>query len=653
MTASRRKFLISSLASAAAVGSHALPGWARRRRSGPQPLFHDDFRRDREGWGWPWFNQRFGRRWKVRSGRALYHLPPSESPVYYRPNPILVLDRDVANVDVRATVATNNVTARVGVVARAATYDRYYAAYIGPGSVLRLTRCGHHDEKVLARVPLPVGVNRWYRIRLQVRGANPVNLRVKAWPAGGYEPGWMIQQRDTDPGAILDSGPFGVIVQHAVDDRGATARIGEFVAWSAQRPRPTTARIAYALAGPPQNGNVRVVAKSAVPARVAFQLARDPAFTQEVVTTPKRRTTSWAQTAKADLSIAAYGPSTPLYWRAVATRRGTTSYGPISMLRTPPETGVPVRFAFGACTKWQPSPRKSFLHARLRLPDFYLHQGDLGYVPHRVIDHAPDTYQDHWIRMLMDPHLKEMTTEIPFAFYQDDADYGRNLADASTLRRFTIKAHEELTANPSGAYFSFTFGDVHVFALDTRRFSSGRKADDGRTKLGADQKKWLLESMSAAADANAGLLVVASPQAFGSDSSPGSWRRGYTEEWSELIDYFEDLGAPVLIISGDAHGHRLHEYPQKNLDPGLPRIVEFVSAGTEQTKFSDEIDPKILLRQAKGSGFGFVELGPEREVSGQRTRTLTLAAVKSSDGDPFWTAQYVIVPGVGIFPGGL
>jgi hypothetical protein len=107
----------------------------------------------------------------------------------------------------------------------------------------------------------------------------------------------------------------------------------------------------------------------------------------------------------------------------------------------------------------------------------------------------------------------------------------------------------------------------------------------------------------------------------------------------------------VLIVSGDAHGHRLHEYPQKNLDPSVPRIVELVSSGTEQNKFSDDVDPRILLRQAKGSGFGLVELGPEETTGGQRVRTLTLSALRSADGAPLWAPQrYLIVRGVGIFP---
>jgi phosphodiesterase/alkaline phosphatase D-like protein len=254
--------------------------------------------------------------------------------------------------------------------------------------------------------------------------------------------------------------------------------------------------------------------------------------------------------------------------------------------------------------------------------------------------------------MMMDPSFASMARAVPISMSQDDADYGVNLADRSTLRRFTIRAHDELTANPRSAYFTFRYGDMAVFVIDTRRFSTGKRVEpERRSKLGAEQKQWLFDEMRRAADGDAGLLVVSSPQAFGSDHSPASWRRGYADEWAELMDFFDALGAPVLIVSGDAHGHRLHEYPQKNLDPSVPRIVEFVSSGTEQNKFSDDIDPQILLRQAKGPGFGLVELGPEETRAGQRTRTLTLSALKSTDGTPMWAPQrYLIVRGVGIFP---
>ncbi|HEV2755474.1 MAG TPA: alkaline phosphatase D family protein [Actinomycetota bacterium] len=657
MGTTRRTFIGGMAAAGAAVAARAVPALARRRkRKKPEPkwLFRDRLqRRDTPGWGWPWFNQRYGRRWAVSGHRGVYGLPPTENTVYYRPNPILVLDHDVANVDLRATISMSNPSARFGLLARASGYADYYAAHIGPGNHLRLVRCGHHDEKILARKPFYVEASRRYRIRFQVRGTRPVRLKVKAWPVNEPEPpGWNVDTADASPAALTDAGPFGVFAEHAIDGRGAAMRVGDVVAWSQDKRSYTAPSITYSMAGPVQRGRAKVVAKSAVPARIGFEYGSDATFTHGVRRVWAGHSSDRAQTASAELDLAGFDASAVVHWRAWAERRNVRVYGPTSSFRMPPAAGLPVRFAFGSCTRWQPSPRRSFEQARLQLPDFYLHQGDFGYVPHRVIAHAPDTYQDHWIRMLMDPGFGALTRSTAISMSQDDADYGTNLADRNTLRRFTIRAHDELTANPRSAYYTFRYGDVAVFVIDTRRYSTGKKVEpERRSKLGAQQKRWLFDEMQRAADDDAGLLVVASPQAFGSDHSPASWRKGFAQEWAELMDFFDALGTPVLIVSGDAHGHRLHEYPQKSLDPSVPRIVEFVSSGTEQNKFSDDVDPEILLRQAKGSGFGLVELGPEETRAGQRTRTLTLTPLRSSDGTPLWAPQrYLVVRGVGIIP---
>jgi hypothetical protein len=646
-------------AATAAIGARAAPVLARRRkkkREKPEPkwLFRDEFRRrDAVGWGWPWFNQRYGRRWAVADQRGIYRLPATENSVYYRPNPILVLDHDVANADLRATISMSNASARFGLLARAYGYADYYAAHLGPGNHIRLTRCGHHDEKVLARKPFYVEANRRYRIRFQVRGSGPVRLKVKAWPVTDPEPpGWNVDVTDASPGALTGPGPFGLFAEHAVDGRGAALRVSDFVAWSHEKPSYTAPHVTYSLAGPIQQTGVDVVAKSAVPARIGFEYAADATFTQDVRRVHAGHSSPRAQTATATLDVNGFAASSIVHWRAWAERRNVRRYGPASSFRMPPPPGFPVKFAFGSCTRWQPSPRRSFEQARLQLPDFYIHQGDFGYVPHRVIAHTPDTYQDHWIRMMIDPSFAAMTRAVPISLSQDDADYGRNLADRNTLMRFTIRAHDELSANPRSAYYTFRCGDVAVFVVDARRYSTGKKVEpESRSKLGAVQKQWLFDEMTHAAEKEPGLLVVASPQAFGSDHSPASWRRGYEDEWRELMDFFESLAAPVLIVSGDSHGHRLHEFPQKSLDPSIPRIVEFVSSGTEQNRFSDDLDPQIVLRHAKGSGFGVVELGPEETRAGQRTRTLTLSALRSADGAPLWPPQrYLVVRGVGIFP---
>ncbi|HYP23515.1 MAG TPA: alkaline phosphatase D family protein [Actinomycetota bacterium] len=658
MSTTRRTFIRGIAAATAVVAGRAAPVLARRRKAKrkkpePQWLFRDQFqRRDSAGWGWPWFNQRYGRRWAISDRRGVYRLPATENNVYYRPNPIFVLDHDVANADLRATISMSNEQARFGIVARGTGYAEYYAAHIGPGNHIRLVRCGHHDEKVLARKPFYVEANRRYRIRFQIRGAAPVRLKVKAWPVTEPEPRtWNIDTADPSPGALTTPGPFGLFAEHGVDGRGAALRVSDFVAWSQEKPSYTQASITYAMAGPIQGSRVKVVAKCAFPARVGFDYGADATFSN-VRRVWAGNSSDRAQTASAWLDLEGFDAGSVVHWRAWALRRGKRVFGPPSSLRMPPPPGLPVKFAFGSCTRWKPSPRPSVDHARLQLPDFYLHQGDLGYVPHRVITHAPDTYQDHWTRMFMDPSFQAMTRSVPVGVSQDDADYGTNLADRGSLRRFTIRAHDELTANPRSAYYTFRCGDMAVFVIDSRRYSTGKNVSPARrTKLGAEQKQWLFDEMTKASEDDVGLCVVASPQAFGSDRSPASWRKGFENEWRELMDFFEELVTPVLIVSGDAHGHRLHEYPQKNLDPNVPRIVELVSSGTEQNKFSDDVDPRIVLRQAKGSGFGFVELGAEETTGGQRVRTLTLSALRSTDGAPLWAPQrYLIVRGVGILP---
>lgn len=648
---SRRRFIQGSLAALGAIASRATPAAALARRKKDGPLFQDDFeRRDRAGWGGDWFNQRYDRHWQVQSNRGIFRFPATENRAIYRPTPVLVLDHDVADVDVRTTISVSNATVRAGLLARASTYADCYTAHVAPDHVLLLSRCSHHHETRLAKKKIRFSPDRRYRLRMQVRGTGPVRIRAKLWPVGTPEPRtWTVETIDTAPEAIVTKGAFGLFFQPPLDRRSAAVRVVDFVARSPEKPSVTAPAIAYALAGPPAGNAARLVAMSAVPSYISFEVSTDPTFTQNTVTLPSKHTNR-ALTARSSVDLTPFGTSTIVYWRPIADRGDARVVGPTASFRTAPPPGLPVRFAFGSCTRWQHSPKRSFDQARLKLADFYLHQGDFGYVPTKVVAHGPDTYQDHWARMMMDPSFVALTREMPISLMRDDADYGRNRADSRTLRPFTIEAHDQLNANP-GDFFETRYGDVAIFSVDCRRFSTGKDvAPDARSKLGAEQKQWLKDSMISAIADGMALLVLSSPQAFGSDVSVESWRGGYLHEWSELVDFFQRLGAPVLIISGDAHGHRLHEYPQKNLQTEVPRIVEIVSSGTEQNKFFDEIDPEFLLRKAKGSGFGLVELGAEQETGGQRTRTLTLTAVRTSDGSPFWTASYLIVRGVGLLP---
>lgn len=650
---SRRRFLGGSLAAVGATATRISPAraLARRRSRKDEPFFFDDFqRRDRAGWGGPWFNQRYGRRWAISGRRGIFRLGETENRNSYRPNPVLVLDHDVANVDLRTTLSTSNATARMGLVARATTYADYYVAYLSPDDLLRISRFGSHDLTKLGRARVPYKKDRRYRIRFQVRGTGPVRLRAKAWPVGTPEPArWAIETTDSSTEALVSKGPFGLLFMHATDRRASAIRVIDLVARTGERGSTTAPSVTFSFAGPPTGTTVRLAAKTAVPSSVHFEVATEPTFSQIVKTTEAQRTNR-AGVAKAPVDLGTFGSSSVVHWRAVARRAGEVVTGPTCTLRTSPAPGLPFRFAFGSCTRWEPTPKSSFDQARLKLPDTYLHQGDFGYVFSKVIDHAPDTYQDQWTRMFLDPSIAALIREVPIGLARDDAEYGVNRADSTTLRPFTFKAHDQMNANP-GPFYETRHGDVAIFNIDARGFSTGREVPDSeRSKLGSAQSGWLKESMSQAVEDDMGILIVSSPMAFGSDASPESWRRQYTAEWADLMDFFQGLGAPVLIVSGDAHGHRLHEFPQKNLQTDVPRIVEMVSSGTEQNRFYEGVDPQFLLKKAKGSGFGVVELGAEQTVGGQRTRTLTLTAVKTTDGSPYWTASYLAVRGVGLLP---
>ncbi|MGH2730235.1 MAG: hypothetical protein ACRDJI_06440, partial [Actinomycetota bacterium] len=128
MSTTRRNFIGSALASAGALVVRAPSSLARKRRKKrSNALYEDHFDRvDRAGWGRAWFNQRYQRHWAIKGKKAVYHLPESAQKVYYRPCPILVLDHDVAPIDLRATISVSNVTARTGLAARALDYARYY-----------------------------------------------------------------------------------------------------------------------------------------------------------------------------------------------------------------------------------------------------------------------------------------------------------------------------------------------------------------------------------------------------------------------------------------------------------------------------------------------------------------------------------------------
>ena len=112
------------------------------------------------------------------------------------------------------------------------------------------------------------------------------------------------------------------------------------------------------------------------------------------------------------------------------------------------------------------------------------------------------------------------------------------------------------------SYFSTRVSNTEFFVLDTRSHRELHDIADpfapGVSVLGDRQKAWLTEAMtSSTADF---LFVVSSVNLMVPHVLPGPDARNKDEAWTavagereELIDFWDSLGKPVLVLTGDLH----------------------------------------------------------------------------------------------------
>jgi len=647
----RRNFLRNAAAVAAAAVSSGIaridPAW------GADVLFADSFRRPgtSKGWGKPWFNQRFGIPWGVTKRKGFYDLPAKQpGAAGFNPDPVLVLDRDVADIDLVAQLGTNNVGVRMGLVARCLDYGDYYAAYLD-GERLLLSRFSSAREDVPElnmplTAPFPVAKGKRYWLRLKVSGTNPVKLQAKAWKVGTKEPkGFRLTVNDNVARRLEKPGSFGFLFMHDDSgDSGARVTVSKFKALSGQTGRATTPRISYSFAGrttPSGAGlRTRVVAKSDIPAQIVFHVGNDPKLKNFSTVAPDE-TLKKPQISKAWLDD--LEPGSSVYWRAQAkSAKGKKYRTRTRELRLPPGPGQAVTFAFGSCTHFYPVSR-SFEEAAKQNPFFFAHLGDLGYAEAEegaAAAFRSDAFHDRWTRMLGRPTMARLHEKAAWLMMQDDHDYGRNNAFEQTIRSFTISAWDQMAGNLGDRRFDIRYGDVHCFFVDTHRFADDPFDDDGpaHSLLGDDQRSWLKDGIR---DSDANLLVVfTSLPMWGFGSGDFTWKAAFENERNDLVDFFhaqQGANRRVLVCSGNAHAQVINRF--SNPDGGKD-LIEFVSSGTDRIDSTGKeplpvpggdviIDESRAVR--KIDAFGLVTLqasGPNRKV--------ILRSIESKTGQNTW-----------------
>lgn len=640
----RREFLGRGLAASAATIGASLFRLTPAQARASAVVFEDTFRRasSSKGWGKPWFNQRHGSPWGVAKKKGFYDLPePQRMALEFAPNPVLVLDRDVLDTTVTATLSSSNENARFGLVARAVGYGDYYAAYLGPEG-LTISRFSVNREDVLRRVAFDVAPKTSYVVSFSVSGTNPVTLKAKAWKVRTPEPSrWTATASDAERDKRLEkAGAFGFLFMHdPVRERAARVKVSKLKVESPQVAKETPPRVTYSFAGRPENGRIRLVAKTDTPAaEIRFQIGTDPQLSRYKTIVPDEML-SKPGVAKAWAPAAAAGQT--LYWRvATKTKSGDRTRTRVHSVRTP-GSGEEVSFGFGSCTHFWPVSR-SFEVAAAMNPNFFVHLGDLGYPQDAeggAMAFRTDAFQDRWNRMLGRRAMARLHEKAHWFSLQDDHDYGADNAYRRDVKPFTIGAFDQISGNLGKRHFDVRQGDVHAFFVDVHIDADDPLLDGPNpSMLGATQKSWLKQAMRAS---DADLLVVfTSMPLWGTGFGDGSWKEGFAQERRELTDFFFEMqGAQrrVIVCSGNAHA----QYVNRHSNPtGGKDLVEFVSSGTDRID-STEATPLAIpssdsvIDRSRATklidAFGHVTLkgtGAGRKV--------VLRAVESKTGQNVW-----------------
>jgi hypothetical protein len=598
-----------------------------------------DRMRDRNGWGRRWFARHYSLVFDIHRGRGRLHLPAGlESTAPDQPIPIFLLDHECRDGTHELRFEVTHGGLRPGLVLRRRDAFHYLGVTV-EGRRLVLAAYTRTERRVLAHARVAGLDTAPHVLRAIVSGRT---LRAGVWRAG-RPPGMQLAARLP----TLAGGTPGVLLVAPADREPGSLLVSRYVL-SARRFRNTTPREALLVTGTPQahGDEISVGLRAAcdIPASIQFEWSADPSFRSGVSRSPVHR--PGPPFSVRDQIV--LPDARPVYWRARFIATGSRTAGLSRTQRYTPRRGSG-RLVMGAasCAQlWQQPPYNGLgrlLAVAPAQPALLVYQGDLGYAGNSRFSsylEAPDFYFERFTRTLSDPHFEAVRRRGPVGFTGDDHDYGqRNNAPPSEFPTWSLPLWNHVHADRSElGYYDLRFGDVHCLTLDGRRYADPVDAPNtpAKTKLGATQRDWL---MSRLATTDASLAVVFSADIFASRPNPDCFLFGWPDEYRRLMTAFMDVqlrGVRVVILSGDAHGLRIHHHPDPGARAGAAglSIVEFICSGLSPRSWeaatSDDLtlDP---LRSVMGHrGLGMIDIDP----AGTPNRMVTLRAISGEEDGP-------------------
>jgi hypothetical protein len=164
-----------------------------------------------------------------------------------------------------------------------------------------------------------------------------------------------------------------------------------------------------------------------------------------------------------------------------------------------------------------------------------------------------------------------------------------------------------------------------------------------KTKLGLRQLVWLHRTIERS---DAAMFVVFSADILASRYDPRDHKpnddcflRGWPDEYRRVMALFMDVqlgGRRVLVMSGDAHGLRIHYHPDPLGRPAAEplSVVEFICSGLRPGLYAaaDPADPTVDPRRhvIGHPGAGMLVIEPP----GSPGRSVTLRAINADRARP-------------------
>ncbi|MDP7062208.1 MAG: alkaline phosphatase D family protein [Planctomycetota bacterium] len=275
------------------------------------------------------------------------------------------------------------------------------------------------------------------------------------------------------------------------------------------------------------------------------------------------------------------------------------------------------RVAFGSCAgEWgMDASQPVFTAIDTKHPDLFLWLGDNVYFIHPDREwENPELMEKRWRHSRAKASLQPLLNHTAHYAIWDDHDYGPDNSDRSyALRKVSKSLFNRYWANPAsgqsendGIYFSFTFGRVEFFMLDTRyeRAPNERPESPEKVILSDVQWQWLEQGLK---NSKADFKVVASGMQILSDYHRFETWNLFPSQRARLLDFIrEQRISGVFFLSGDRHiGEALRE-PNGGYD-----LVEFTSsplaAGIGETLPDRQVPQRIAGTLAAVENFGLLD----------------------------------------------